>query len=623
MLRNTIERLSNYFYSGQAGLVLTSNEPEECLRELAEAARATLSTDEQWQLAFWDAADGLTDEYGNQIRAGEDGVIDADIAALGVPQEQSQKIGLHDTLELVLGAARTRQYREETGESKPEDETLRILCVRNFDRHLSPSGPQGPIDSGILIYVQKIVNEGQGTKVFLIMQTTPGYELPPELAEHCEFVNHDLPDSEERITILTDLGLEAETIGEPVLNATAGLSRAKTSQYAAETIANDGYLNPISVFQKKASHLSRASKLDVWSPEFDTKIKLWPKPSVEELTEATDVTMIMEETHASNKELDEGDIRVRLNYMEKGKKVERWLDPMEKEYFESMYRPERDYYSLKSVVGLSGLKAFLKTGFRPDVPDRAKMKHVLMLGVPGTGKSFMMQCCSGEFSTPLSTMQSNNLYSKWLGDTDKIMARMLETVGMIGGILAIDEFQRFLPSSNGDGGESSGVESRLLGTLLTWFNNQNSNLVLSAANNISNLPDEITRSGRVDALMFVGFPGEEARKAAWDMYLHRHEMDVKQALPKDEHWTPADIMSCCRLAELQECSVMHASRWITPSYEKNPKQMDDLMDWAEQAGCICAESGDRFIHPRKLKSANKSVTKVRRKVRPKKAEANE
>lgn len=620
---NTIERLSNYFYSGQSGLVLTSTEPEECLRELAEVTRASQGTDDRWQLMFWDAADGLTDAYNSPVKLDSNEPTDADIAALGVPQEKSFKIGLHDTLEMLLSTARGREFRVETGESKDEDETGQILCIRNFDRHLSPAGPQGPIDAGLLIYVQKIVNEGQGTKVVLIMQTTPGYELPPELSEHCEFVNYDLPDSEERVGILTDLGVNAEAIKEPVLNATAGLSRAKTAQYVAETMSAYGYLNPSSVFQKKARHLSRASKLDVWSPEFDTKIRLWPKPSVEELANATDVTMISEETQTSNKKLGEDEIRVRLSYMENDKKVERWLDPLEKEYFESTYRPERDYYSLKSVVGLAGLKAFLKTGFRPDVPDRAKMKHVLMLGVPGTGKSFMMQCCSGEFSTPLSTMQSNNLYSKWLGDTDKILARMLETVGMIGGILAIDEFQRFLPSSNGGGGESSGVESRLLGTLLTWFNNQNSNLVLSAANNISNLPDEITRSGRVDALMFVGFPGEEARKAAWDMYLHRHELDMKQALPKDEHWTPADIMSCCRLAELQKCSVLHASRWITPSYEKNQKQMDDLMDWAEQAGCICAESGDRFVHPRKVKSANKSVTKVRRKIRSNPADVNE
>jgi SpoVK/Ycf46/Vps4 family AAA+-type ATPase len=148
---------------------------------------------------------------------------------------------------------------------------------------------------------------------------------------------------------------------------------------------------------------------------------------------------------------------------------------------------------------------------------------------------------------------------------------------------------------------------------LTWFNNQQSNLVLSAANNISNLPDEITRSGRVDALMFVGFPSRASKDAAWQMYLKRHELE-KQELPKDEHWVPADIMSCCRLAELQQVSIQHASRWITPSYEKSQKQMDDLMQWAESAGCICAETGERFQHPRSQQSAPVAA-KVTRKIR--------
>lgn len=610
---NTIEKIANYFSSGQAGLVLTSVEPEECLEELSQTARTSQGTDEPWELCFWDSVDGLTDMYGQPMLVGQGDVSDSDLQALGIGGGQQQKIGLIETLEQVLGAARARLEREELGEVQPGDETLRILCIRNFDRYIAPQGPQGPIDQTLLGYVQKIIHAGQGSKVFLIMQTTPEFDLPTELMVHCEYVHHDLPSSDERTDIIKNLGLEAAAISTAALNATAGLSRAKTSQYVAETVSAFGYLNPSAVFQKKAQHLSRSSKLDVWSPEFVQQIKLWPTSAVESLVEATDVTMVQEETHTQNKKLGEGEIRARIRYIENGKKVEKWLDPMPKEEFEKEYRPERDFYSLKSVVGLSGLKQFLRKGFRPDVPDRAKMKHVLMLGVPGTGKSFTMQCCSGEFQQPLSSMQASNLYSKWLGDTDKILARMLETVEMIGGILAIDEFQRFLPQG-GSGGESGGVENRLLGTLLTWFNNQQSNLVLSAANNISNLPDEITRSGRVDALMFVGFPGREAKDAAWEMYLKRHELE-EQELPEDNHWTPADIMSCCRLAELQQCSVKHASRWITPSYEKNQTQMDGLMDWAEQAGCICAETGERFVHPRKLKMATGTGKKMTRKIK--------
>lgn len=609
---SVVKAVRNYFTSAQSGMVLTSVEPEECLEELCQVARETATSDEPIELYFWDVADGLTDHAGNAVTLSSDDVPDEDLAGLGISSGQEQKIGIHDTLEQVLKTAKDRVYRAEVGEQSFADQSFRCLVIRNFDRFLCPTGQASQVDPVLLTYVQKIIKEGQGSNVFLIMQTTPGFELPDELVAHCEFVHHELPSSDERRKIIVeDLEQPEEVVTDDVLNATAGLSRSKTTQYAAESLASHGGLNPLAIFDKKAKHLSRSSKLDVWSPEFVRQIRLWPDASVEKLQNANDITMIDEQTHNNNDKLAKNEVRARIRYLLNGKHVEEWLDPMDQESFDKLYRPERDFYSLKSVVGLQGLKQFLRNGFRPDVPDRARMKHVLMLGVPGTGKSFTMQCCSGEFRTPLSSMQASNLYSKWLGDTDKILARMLETVEMIGGILAIDEFQRFLPQG-GSGGESGGVESRLLGTLLTWFNNQQSNLVLSAANNISNLPDEITRSGRVDALMFVGFPGRAAKDAAWQMYLKRHELE-QQPLPGDEHWTPADIMSCCRLAELQQCSVKDASRWVTPSYQKNPKQMDELMNWAESAGCICAETGERFVHPRK---ARKSTTsKVTRKVK--------
>jgi hypothetical protein len=609
---SVVKSIKNYFASAQSGMVLTSVEPEECFEELCEAVRLAADTEEPIDLYFWDVADGLTDHTGTSIVLGQGDTSDADLASLGISGGQVQKMGIHDTLEQVLMTARDRNYRAEIGEATAEDQSIRCLVIRNFDRFLCPTGQSSQVDPVVMTYVQKIIKDGQGSNTFVIMQTTPGFELPDELVAHCEFVNHELPSSDERRKILTDdLDVEESHVTDAVLSATAGLSRAKTTQYAAESLAAYSDLNPLAIFDKKAKHLSRSSKLDVWSPEFVSQIRLWPDASVESMRDATDVMMLEEETRVQNPDLNVGEVRARVRYLTNGEHVEKWLDPMDRELFDSTYRPERDFYSLKSVVGLQGLKTFLRNGFRPDVPDRARMKHVLMLGVPGTGKSFMMQCCSGEFRTPLSSMQASNLYSKWLGDTDKILARMLSTVEMIGGILAIDEFQRFLPQG-GSGGESGGVENRLLGTLLTWFNNQQSNLVLSAANNISNLPDEITRSGRVDALMFVGFPGRAAKDAAWQMYLKRHEL-AEQSLPSDDHWTPADIMSCCRLAELQQCSVKEASRWITPSYEKNQKQMDELMDWAEGAGCICAETGERFVHPRKNRKS--STSKVTRKVR--------
>lgn len=620
-----MQELSNILRSGQSGVVLTSLEPEVWFDDLniqvnspSEAAKKIV-----W---YWDGVDGLT-LGGKRLRALDD-EPDPDRSGELPP------LPLLRTLESFIRLAEVRraafsgdhynvdmQAATLIGEPAlavldPLEGRHGLLCIRQFDRFLSPGGA---VDPGVLAYILRSLHLGASSQMAIVMQVTPGFDMPPELLEHTQIIEHTLPDEETRCQLLTslvDAAAESNpdtpvntTVSPLVLAATAGLSAGKMSQFASESLILHHKLDPLHVFQAKAKHLSRASKLDVWSPLFDVRCRLWADPvalenhELERLLHVAELTMIQELTAATDPHLHLNEVRVQVTYLKDEQKQTEWLDPLPLDAFDRLFRPERNFYSLESIVGLSGLKSFLRNGLRPGVPERARMRHVLMLGVPGTGKSFTMKCCSGEFKLPLSSMQAGNLYSKWLGETDKILDRMLATVNEIGGILAIDEFQRFLPTGNNSEG---GVESRMLGTLLTWFNDQRNTLVLSAANNISHLPDEITRSGRVDALVFVGFPGTEAKQAAWQMYLKRHELPLQET-PADLYWTPADIASCCRLAELQRVDVKTAARWITPSYEKNKEKMDELLKWAETAGCVCAESGQRFTSKIVVKTRSASA----------------
>jgi hypothetical protein len=575
-----ISTISKYLASGQAGLWITSAEPDDVYVELLSHAVENREVDgvNGITLLCWDAVDGLIDIQGQTVKLSED-------------EFGQQKATLYAAMDFAINAARVRINLEQENQLTSENEKKLVIFIKNFDRWLFPNGQSsGQVDSFLLSQVQKLIGEGQNARVYLLAQSAPDVELPPELVEHFEVLAHNLPDNDERQSLLSDLDTET-SVTPSAISATAGLSRTKLKQYGAEALAEKGAFDPQFLFGKKAKHLARSSKLDVWSPDFQTNIKLWADPAkVEEFRDAIDMTLIAEE-HVSHEE-----IRAKISYVQDDKKVEKWLDPMLRTEFDKLYRPERNFYTFDSVIGLNGLKSFLTNGFRDNVPSRSKLKHVLMLGVPGTGKSMTMKCCAGQFNLPLSTMQAANLYSKWVGETDKLLAGMLRTVEEIGGILAIDEFQRFLPS--GSSGEAGGLENRMLGTLLTWFNDQNSCVILSAANNIANLPDEVTRSGRVDALFFVGFPSSEAKNHAWEMYMERHNLP-NQSLPKDDYWTPADISACCRLAEMQRVNLVEASKWITPSYEKNKEQMDNLLKWAESAGCICAETGQRFKHDKR------------------------
>lgn len=601
-------------------MVFCSDEPEqffEDLRSLDNSYEWSFSGDGGDRVVvFFDHSYGLYDAHERPLRLSRQDVVPFEIVhqrALST-REPVGETALPAVLCAIVDMCRERDVEytkwecdcQEAYDHKPPEPVQPhvTLVVQNADRALMPE--QGKISAGILSLLQQVARLGPSAKVGVVLQTNTSFELCQELVPHFEYITHELPGPEERQELLSQkLSLGPDQVTEQIVRSAAGLPRAKIMQYASEVLVEKGHLNASAFFYKKAKYLSRASKLEVWSPEFVTNMLL--RPTMESLE---DVPVASKEAIAASPEtrlLAEEPIAETpcKNYVVQyitDQGVQKASVVMLPTAFESGFLPERDYYSFRSIVGLDALKSFLGSAFRSNVPDRSKLKHVLMLGVPGVGKSFMMQCCSGEFGVPLSKISAAHLYSKWLGETEKILDNSLRTAESIGGILAIDEFQRFLPTGNSE----NGVENRLLGSLLTWFNDQNSNLVLSAANDISNLPDEITRSGRVDALIFVGFPSPASRAKTWEMYQDRYKI-ASQDKPFDEYWTPSDIMSCCRLAEMQGVSLVEASKWVTPSYAKNKDQLDTLMKWAEKAGCICAETGDRFSVDNAKKIVEKST----------------
>ena len=144
---NVIKKLQHLMGSGQAGIVMTSVEPEEIFEDLSHYARETQSTDDAWDVCFWDNADGLTDMYGNLISLDAQETSD-EMSALGLGGGGPQKVGITETLEFVLNMARQRQLSYDTGDASPNQDNFRILVIRNADRLLMPS--QGQVDPTLL-----------------------------------------------------------------------------------------------------------------------------------------------------------------------------------------------------------------------------------------------------------------------------------------------------------------------------------------------------------------------------------------------------------------------------------------------------------------------------------------
>jgi SpoVK/Ycf46/Vps4 family AAA+-type ATPase len=91
-------------------------------------------------------------------------------------------------------------------------------------------------------------------------------------------------------------------------------------------------------------------------------------------------------------------------------------------------------------------------------------------------------------------------------------------------VLWIDELEKGLPGIGGSG--DSGVATRVFGNLLTWMEEKEKPVfVVATANDISKLPPELLRKGRLDEIFFVDLPGPRDRAEILMIHLARRKRD--------------------------------------------------------------------------------------------------
>ena len=88
-------------------------------------------------------------------------------------------------------------------------------------------------------------------------------------------------------------------------------------------------------------------------------------------------------------------------------------------------------------------------------------------------------------------------------------------------ILMVDEIEKALAGSSGDGGDG-GVGTRVFGSLLSWMNDKTSPVfVVATANKFERLPPEMLRKGRFDEIFFVDFPHSVEREQIFKIHIRK------------------------------------------------------------------------------------------------------
>jgi AAA+ superfamily predicted ATPase len=257
-----------------------------------------------------------------------------------------------------------------------------------------------------------------------------------------------------------------------------------------------------------------------------------------------------------------------------------------------------DSTDIGEVGGLESLKKWLmerRKLFRQRDSLSADIvpKGVLVMGIPGCGKTLTVKAISSCFELPLYRINMIDVFSGRYGEPEEAFVQACRTLeSMAPAIVWFDEIEMGITSA-----ESAGQQGRIFAFFLTWMQDKGPGLFVAAtANRIDLLPAEMIRKGRFDEVFFVDLPYEQERASIFKIHLDRRGVDTSkfsftQIVESTRDWTGAEIEQCvisalthARLAErdVTEDDLIDAAAGGVPLARAMKEQINHIRQWAFQ-----------------------------------------
>jgi ATP-dependent 26S proteasome regulatory subunit len=258
---------------------------------------------------------------------------------------------------------------------------------------------------------------------------------------------------------------------------------------------------------------------------------------------------------------------------------------------------------LDAVGGLSMLKTWITKRRRLFTPEAKAAgilppKGVLLVGVPGTGKTLCARAFAAAWNVPLVRMDAGRLFGSLVGESESNLRSALRTAEAVAPcVLMVDELEKaFSQGPGGDGGTSQ----RVFGGLLSWLQDHKAEVfVVATANDISRLPPELLRKGRFDEIFFVDLPDRAARREILTIHANRAgaKVDVTTAAEASETFTGAELECVVQSAlidafdgnrKVQPTDLVKAVRGTVPLAKTMEQQVATLRGWAKSGRAVIA-----------------------------------
>ncbi|MDR3200673.1 MAG: AAA family ATPase, partial [Spirochaetales bacterium] len=173
---------------------------------------------------------------------------------------------------------------------------------------------------------------------------------------------------------------------------------------------------------------------------------------------------------------------------------------------------------------------------------------ILLLGIPGCGKSLSAKAIAGLWQLPLLKLDVGKVFSSYVGSSEENVRRAIQTAESIApSILWLDEMEKGFSGLSSSGMTDGGTTARVFGTFLTWLQEKTTPVfVVATSNNVSQLPPELLRKGRFDEIFYVDLPSKEEREEIFRIHLQKRgrrteDFDIAGAAAKTGGFSGSEI----------------------------------------------------------------------------------
>jgi len=261
---------------------------------------------------------------------------------------------------------------------------------------------------------------------------------------------------------------------------------------------------------------------------------------------------------------------------------------------------------IQDVGGLSQLKTFIANrakAFKAGNENLPRPKGVLLVGIPGTGKSLSCKAAASIMGWPLIKLDIGSLKGSLVGESERKIRQATAVIDAFGeAVVWIDEVEKGFSGAKSSGETDAGTTANMFAHFLTWrAESKSSIIVMATANSIQNLPPEFLRAGRFDATFFCDLPTLSERTEIIKIMNRRHSTEIPVTFAqKLDGWSGAEIEQLAKDSLFD--GMDEAFKSIVPLSKTMKEEIQALKEWSKTRARLAnapeeEQKSQRKIHP--------------------------